>query len=361
MQKQHNTGPGGGAAPVFDLLAQVVESFPLPVYVKDCSFRYAVVNQRFARDVLQRPPEDILGHTLEEVGPPLSRELLERLAEADRALLADPDGGQWFDLRVPDPDQQPRDVRLIKSACRDADGRVVGVMGILEEFTEERAVEREVVDSIVAEQQRISRVLHNDLSQVITAAAYKIKLIELECGGTAPPEIQARMREALELVNQAAARARAIARELTPVELVEDGLADALDALAAAVAREHSVRCTFRREGVPPVLPKPLANQLYAIALLITRLAVRFLGVTRIEVALDCRGNGIDLAVTFDGRPDADNSSEQQIWERGLALLAFRARLIGGNILYTKNQECANSVSCRTWISSAVNRGPINP
>lgn len=327
-------------------LQDLVNSMPLPIYCKSTSGRYLLVNHRFAELVVRRSVAEIIGRTLAEVRPDLAPDVLRELDQMDQALIDSAEGPQIVEDRIADVDGNVCEVRLTKSVFRNARGEVAGLIGIIEELTEERATERAAVESIVVEQQRISRDLHNDLSQLITAAAYKLKLIELQSGEGMSGGMVDGLKEALVLVNQAAAKTRSIARELTPVELEGDGLSEALQVLVRSIEKGRNLRCTYREENPISPLPGAIANQVYAIVLQMMQLATRFCAVTKIDLQVEDRSDLLSLHVSFDGLLDPGSEAEQIIWEKGLEILRYRARLISGKIVYTKNRECANSLSC---------------
>ena len=69
-------------------------------------------------------------------------------------------------------------------------------------------------------------------------------------------------------------------------------------------------------------------------------------------VTADTLGRLVDLEKTLAScvsrfhRLTPGSEAEQIIWEKGLEILRYRARLISGKIIYAKNRECANSLSC---------------
>lgn len=328
-------------------LRAILDSIPLPVYCKDRDFRYTAVNRAFCENVVRLPEEEVLGKTLAEVRPDIPPEEQAHYHRLDEELRDRPGEVQVYEGQVSDLDGQEREIRLTKSVFRDAAGQPAGIIGILEEFTRERAIEREVVDSIVAEQQRISRDLHNDLSQLITAAAYKVKLIELQHEGEDAGEARQRLREAVALINQAASRTRSLARELAPVEVDGDGVADALRVLAERTGSGRGFTCRFIEEGAITDLPRSTANQVYAIGLQMLQLAEHHARLTQAELRLACEGRELGLGLTFDGVLEDNDTPENRIWEKGLEVLRHRARLVGGKTVYTRNQECVNSLLCK--------------
>ncbi|MCB1101225.1 MAG: hypothetical protein KDL10_02610, partial [Kiritimatiellae bacterium] len=112
------------------------------------------------------------------------------------------------------------------------------------------------------------------------------------------------------------------------------------------IEKGRSLRCTYQGEDPISPLPGAMANQVYALVLQMMQLATRFRAVTRIDLQVEDRPDLLSLHVSFDGLLDPGSEAEQIIWEKGLEILRYRARLISGKIIYAKNRECANSLSC---------------
>ncbi len=63
------------------------------------------------------------------------------------------------------------------------------------------------------ERERLSRILHDDIGQILTAVGVQLELLRLDTRETAP-ELAARLSEAQKLLEQAMERIRALSREL---------------------------------------------------------------------------------------------------------------------------------------------------
>ncbi len=117
------------------LLDAVVEGTEDPVFVKDPDGRYLMVNSA-AATVIGRTVEEVLGKSDTELFPP---EVAGPLMERDREVM---DTGETYRIEelVPLGDGM-RTFLSTKSAYRDHDGRVIGVIGMAHDITERREVE----------------------------------------------------------------------------------------------------------------------------------------------------------------------------------------------------------------------------
>jgi PAS domain S-box-containing protein len=122
------------------LLRLVIDALPGLVLYLDRDYRYRLVN-RTAAEWFQRPPSDIVGHKVAEVlGEAIAKVVRER---ADRALAGEP---VVFDGPIRYPDRE-REVHLHYVPDRGPDGRVRGMVSLVQDVTEQKRAERALQDS----------------------------------------------------------------------------------------------------------------------------------------------------------------------------------------------------------------------
>jgi PAS domain S-box-containing protein len=118
-------------------------AFPNPVFHKDVEGRYLGVNEAFARDILGRPREAVLGRTLAELLDSIPPELAEIYQANDASLLAS-GGVQRYEAPVRCADGAIREFHFSKAAYRDSDDRVIGLVGVMLDITRLRDYERDL-------------------------------------------------------------------------------------------------------------------------------------------------------------------------------------------------------------------------
>lgn len=116
---------------------QVLDAIPAPVFYKDPNRKYLGCNQAFARLILGRPAEDVIGQSVHEIVP---ETLARYYDEQDRKLLAE-GGPQSYEAELSYADGSTRAIRFHKDVYKDADGRIAGLVGILFDITERRRAE----------------------------------------------------------------------------------------------------------------------------------------------------------------------------------------------------------------------------
>ncbi len=118
----------------------LVESLPCSVFRKDLEGRFTFANQRFC-EYLGRPLEQLLGKTDYDINP---RELAEKYRRDDQRVIET--GGVFEDIEehLSVEAKSRCYVHTLKTAVRDASGKVTGMQGISWDVTGRRAAEEEL-------------------------------------------------------------------------------------------------------------------------------------------------------------------------------------------------------------------------
>ncbi len=129
---------------------------------------------------------------------------------------------------------------------------------VLSDITSRKLMEKQITDISDREQRRIGQDLHDSLCQHLVSVAFAGELLRENLARQTVPE--ATQAEAIvEMVNEAISEARNLARGLYPVRLEVDGLASALEELAASVqARDgHHLPLLLRRGSAASLTRRP--------------------------------------------------------------------------------------------------------
>jgi two-component system sensor histidine kinase UhpB len=163
---------------------------------------------------------------------------------------------------------------------------------------ERRESTRRVLAAQEGERLRIARELHDELGQVLTAAA-----IEAERAADAGPQQRAEaLRDTAGTIRASLDDVRRIARELRPEALDDLGLVNALMALCRRVAAQSEVRVrTHFGDGLPPIGGE-VELVVYRVAQESLTNALRHAGAQTVDVALRADADTLELVVSDDGR-----------------------------------------------------------
>jgi two-component system, LuxR family, sensor kinase FixL len=247
-------------------------------------------------------------------------------------------------------------------------GDRVAFTGILRDLTEQKELEKEILEIAEREQRRIGQDLHDGLCQQLAGIAYLTKTLQHRLTAGAQPEA-AEAKQVTELLSKAIDHARAQSRALNPVEPKADGLEDALRTLAADISTVYDIRCEFRgradakyRRGAAPFGDALTTTHLFRIAQEAVNNAVHHGKAGRVAIALDLAPDGaVTLCVDDNGvglpkgaGSKARGSARPDWWGMGLRTMSHRAHLIGGTLEIGASRSGGAKIVCRVRPKVAV-------
>jgi signal transduction histidine kinase len=205
-----------------------------------------------------------------------------------------------------------------------------GLVGVTQDVTERKRMEREIIEVSGRERQRIGRDLHDGLGQELTGVALMLRglarRVERDC-----PEAVPAANEIVGLVNQSIETARGLARGLLPVSTEQGGLVAALGTLADRSRGLYGFEVRFSAEVWPQcTLEEALASHLYRIAQEAVTNAARHGQATVVDILLTFNGSRFLLKITDNGcgMPQSGPAGVGV----GLKIMAYRANLIGAKL-----------------------------
>jgi PAS domain S-box-containing protein len=117
-------------------LQTLIEAIPMPVYYKDAEGRYTGCNKRFEK-FTGKSRVEFIGKTVHATAP---EELSEFIYQKDQALLAR-GGTQVYRLETEMIEVKRRDAVFHKAAFNNAEGRLMGLVGVIQDITERVKIE----------------------------------------------------------------------------------------------------------------------------------------------------------------------------------------------------------------------------
>lgn len=181
----------------------LIENLEQGVFLKDPELRFVAANKHFCQG-LGKVEADIIGKSDLDFFPP---ELAEKYHADDRRVLLD---GQKLESEAEyQVDGKPRVARVIKTPVKDAQGLIVGVLGIHWDVTDHRILEAQLqqAQKMDAIGQLAGGVAH-DFNNLLTAILGNLSLVVDALGGDDPH------REFLLAAEQAGTRAAQLTRQL---------------------------------------------------------------------------------------------------------------------------------------------------
>ena len=228
-------------------------------------------------------------------------------------------------------------LEIYMSPVKDEQGKVIGVSTFARDLTERKAVEKALRDSerlqnvLTAqedERARLSRDLHDDIGQQITALRFKLMGAEAKA---IVPEVQVAIREMEQLVQEIDRSLDYISWNLRPAAF------DMEPSLVAAI--NNFTTQWSRHSGIPvKIVPHLTAGEhsspavdtnLYRIMQEALNNVHKHADATEVEVTLTLRDDNLVLIIADDGKGFDPNVPREGRRSFGLVGMRERAALIG--------------------------------
>ena len=155
------------------------------------------------------------------------------------------------------------------------------------------------IDDRETELARLSRLLHNEVSQVLSAIGLQLDLMRMDFKEQTPA-IESRTAEIQTMLDQVIARLRTMSNDLNPSAVERAGLHFALDQLVGKVRETFPGNVRLHFDPFVRV-PMPVAGALYKIAECAVEAASRRPGCSELELQVKRQRNEIVLEVRHNG------------------------------------------------------------
>jgi signal transduction histidine kinase len=218
-------------------------------------------------------------------------------------------------------------------------------MFLVQDVTNRRTLEKEVLEIAGREQRRFGQDLHDGLGQMLTGlmclSGSLVKNLE-----QAQSPYAADAAEFTEIVRHAMTELRLIARGVMPVDIDPRGLATALDEFAYDCENMFNIVCEFKcNESVR--VPDPVAaTQLYRIVQEAVNNAVRHGRASHVSIVLEQAGMEMGRLVISDNGTGFD-VQKQPSSGMGMRIMRYRVETIGGSLDVHSQSGKGTRIECR--------------
>ena len=308
--------------------------------------------------------EALTGYRAEEFCGPLWQKIIQEnillgdatglsVAEASQKVLRG-EISQWrSDIRIRTLAGGTRWLSDVSVQKLDADGRVVGSMGILQDITERKLAEQKLAESSVQlrallmrlqqaqeeERVRVARDIHDELGQLLTGLKMDVRWLERKLADPSLPQtlnpLLDRAVAASALADQTIAVVQKIAADLRPGALDRLGLGAALKQKGRRFEERTGVRCIVTVPETEPPLSSAVATELFYISREALTNVTRHAQATEVQIRFEMNDDKVVLEVCDNGRgiTEAELNTPQSL---GLLGMRERAAHCGGTIVWER-------------------------
>lgn len=317
------------------LLERFFESTLNCVALLDKDFNFIRVNQAYAR-ACQRAAGEFAGRNHFDFYPSDARLLFEEVLLGKRPHVAEsrpfqfPDHPEWgvtyWDWTLVPVLDDHGEVELLLFCLSDVTKRVRAEQELQDAMSQLRGLSQQLVEIQEQERRRISRELHDEVGQGLTA----LKLVLENSLGEQSGFIDLQLKEALAMVNNLVHVARRIAFDLRPPMLDDLGLLSALVWLTQKSRAQVGLTVNFRHSGLEARLPQDIETAVFRISQEALTNVIRHAGATQAEISVLVAKESIVLRIEDNGCGFDPAVARQSGRGAGLLGMQERAALLDG-------------------------------
>ena len=222
-------------------------------------------------------------------------------------------------------------------------------------FENSRAYSRLLIEAQEAERRRISRELHDQVGQILTAVKMNLHSLWEKCTA---PEIQASIQDNMEVIDEAVDQVRDLSVDLRPLLLDDFGLAVALRWYLDRQTRSSGVATEFNTHTLSDDdrFSSELETACFRIVQEAITNVIRHARASRIEVTLEKTGADLVLLISDDGV-----GFELSVLRNGAATLGLRGmeervQALGGLITINSGPSLGTEICARIPMCCAQSR-----
>jgi PAS domain S-box-containing protein len=250
----------------------------------------------------------------------------------------------------------------ISSRLIFANGVAVGVQGCVRDISERKRVQaaartysRRVIEAQEAERRRISRELHDQVGQILTAVKMNLHSLSEKCTA---PEILASIQDNMEVIDEAVDQVRDLSVDLRPLLLDDFGLPVALRWYLDRQTKRCAIATEFTTHSLceDDRFSSELETACFRIVQEAVTNVVRHARAARIVVTLERNGSDLVLGISDDGAGFDLSVLRNSAATLGLRGMEERVQALGGLITINSAPSLGTEICARFPIRCAQSR-----
>jgi len=212
-----------------------------------------------------------------------------------------------------------------------------------------------------AERRRISRELHDEMGQTLTAMRINLAAVEEELGSECLPTIRERLAETSWLVERTLEQMRELSFDLRPNMLDDLGLVPVLQWYIDKYAKRLSIEVEFKAVNVEERLPAEVETVLYRVVQEALTNVAKHTQASRVGIRLQRTESAVLASVQDNGRGfDVEEIAGREPLERGIGLIGMRERVtaLGGRFNIQSRPGQGTQLTMQIPLRSEQTGGP---
>ena len=337
----------------------LLNAIPALVFYQDINLRYLSCSQVFA-DFVGRPPEEIVGKTVDEI---FSASTANDLHEVFAAVLETGAPLYGFEHKLSDSGDVSHYFSTVISPFRDFQGQIIGLVGVCLDITsiknaidennalivQNRKLTRNMFTVQEEERRYLARELHDELGQWFTAIQAEAQVICNIAKHT--PEIR---DSALAISNSASAVhqvIRGMLRKLRPSLLDELGLTESLRELQRQWCHSHpDIVCEFKLDDSLDSLGEERNITIYRLVQEALSNIASHAQAERVTVSLERNNAGVDGGIILLHVEDDGAGFDANSIHAGMGMLGMRERVIAAGGDFSINSAPGKGTKIFVWL-----------
>ncbi len=210
---------------------------------------------------------------------------------------------------------------------------------LAEKMRQERKYLSQIIETQENERKRISRELHDEIGQALTAIKFNLDMIEKDLPENFPA-LTERLEETKSLSRQTITAMRQLSMDLRPTMLDDLGLIPTLRWYIQNFSNRMNIPSRFEATGFDEKLPAQIETAFYRIIQEALSNVAKHSGANLVDISLEKRDATIYASVIDHGKGfDLDKVLHPESLERGFGIIGMQERvsLLGGRITINSN------------------------
>ena len=307
------------------------------LYLDLANSMFVVINRDGSLELINRKGQEILGYSeaqikgknwLNNFVPPEHRAGVR--AVIAKLMRGEELEAKFFENDILTRNHQRRTIEWHNSVLKNEQGEAMATISSGVDITERKKAQAALFNAIYEgqeqERKRMSRELHDGLSQQLAAAkmlldSFEPEVVQLE------KESQEFYQQAIELLAEAAHETRAISHDLAPRLLEEQGLVPAIRKLAVELSKKDGFSCTVRSLNMQARLTESMEISLYRIVQELITNIIKHAQATQVTIQLKRLKTKVRLVVVDDGV--GLQATWEELQHNGIGLRNISSRVKG--------------------------------